>query len=182
MLIYHKITHMPSLYFKTEGLVMKKMPFGEAVFLIRFFTKDFGKMDVLARSARKSLSKLNSHLDILNHIRLQFVKMSPPSDLASERIPTLTDAETIARFDDWFLDADKLSLAGRALQTIDVVVMPGSKDEELFKIIIDFFGGEQSEKKAIEFLRRFFLHEGHGDALPPEHEQAILRLWPLLKN
>ena len=61
---------MPSAYFKTEGLVMKKMPFGEADFLVRVLTKDFGKMDALAKGARKTASKLNPHLDILNHIRM----------------------------------------------------------------------------------------------------------------
>src|SRR3989338_8221854 len=99
---------MPSSYFKTEGLVMKKMPFGEADFLVRLLTKDFGKMDVLAKGARKTASKLNAHLDMLNLVRIQFVKNG-------ERIPTLTDAEIILRFDDWFSDAESISVAGRIL-------------------------------------------------------------------
>ena len=184
---------MPSEYFKTEGLVMKKMPFGEADFLVRLLTKDFGKMDALAKGARKSVSKLNPHLDILNHIRLQFVKNG-------ERIPTLTDAEIISKFDDWFVDADKLSIMGRVIQVLDMVLMPGSSDEKLFQIVLRFFsaerpkaiqadppnreavGGFPSEQEALHFLRDFFSHEGHGDSLPPEHREAIIRLWPVLRN
>src|SRR3989344_6343947 len=111
---------MSSAYFKTEGVVLRKMPFGEADFLVRVFTRDFGKMDVLAKGARKTISKLNPHLDILNHIRLQFVKNG-------ERMPTLTDAEIISGFGNWFLDANRISTAGRILKTIDLVVLPGAK-------------------------------------------------------
>lgn len=166
---------MPSAYFKTEGLVIKKMPFGEQDFLVRVLTKDFGKMDALAKGARKTASKLNPHLDILNHIRMQFVRNG-------ERIPTLMDAAIIAKYDDWFSDADTLSVMGRVLQVIDMVVLPGEKDEKLFFMVLDFFGNGKSEEDALGFLRAFFAHEGHGDSLPEEREEAILKLWPRLKN
>lgn len=166
---------MPSVYYKTEGLVIKKMPFGEADFLVRVFTKDFGKMDALAKGARKTASKLNSHLDMLNHIRVQFVKNG-------ERIPTLTDAEIIAKYDDWFLTADNLSIMGRVLQVIDMVILPGAKDEKLFFMSLGFFEKAKDEKSAVDFLRAFFEHEGHGGSLPEEREEAILKLWPVLKS
>jgi len=166
---------MPSVYFKTEGLVIKKMPFGEADFLVRVLTKDFGKMDVLAKGARKTASKLNPHLDILNHIRMQFVKNG-------ERIPTLMDAEIIAKYDDWFSDADKLSIMGRVLQVIDMVILPGAKDEKLFFMALEFFNKSKGEAEALGFLREFFKHEGHGDSLPEEREEAILKVWPRLKS
>src|SRR3989338_2233025 len=177
---------MPSSYFKTEGLVMKKMPFGEADFLVRVLTKDFGKMDVLAKGARKTTSKLNAHLDILNHIRMQFVKNG-------ERIPALMDSEVISRFDGWFLSEAKLAIAGRILQTLDIALFGGAKDEKLFSMTIDFFrpnadqprAGDNIkliEERALGFLRDFFAHEGYGDSLPEEHIDAILGLWPRLKN
>ncbi|QQG42585.1 MAG: DNA repair protein RecO [Candidatus Giovannonibacteria bacterium] len=166
---------MASEYFKTEGLIIKKMPFGEADFLVRVLTRDFGKMDALAKGARKTASKLNPHLDTLNHIRMQFVKNG-------ERIPTLMDAEIIAKYNDWFSDADKLSVMGRILQVIDVVIFPGASDEKLFFILLDFFKTSKSEVEALNFLRDFFKHEGYGGTLPPEFEERIIKLWPHLKN
>ena len=155
---------------------MRKMPFGEADFLVRLLTKDFGKMDVLAKGARKSASKLNAHLDMLNYIRLQFVRNG-------ERIPTLTDAEIISRFDDWFSDAERISVAGRMLQVLDLTILPGSKDKELFEMALEFFkSNDFSEARALQFLRDLFAHEGHGDSLPPEHREAIIQKWPDLKN
>lgn len=166
---------MPSSYFKTEGLIIKKIPFGEADFLVRMLTRDFGKMDILAKGARKTASKLNAHLDILNRIRMQFVKNG-------ERISTLMDAEIISKYDDWFLDADKLSIMGRVSQVIDMVILPDAKDEKLFFMLLDFFGKGKNEADALNFLREFFAHEGYGDSLPPEHQEAIIKLWPRLKS
>ena len=166
---------MPSLYFKTEGLVIKKMPFGEADFLVRMLTKDFGKIDILAKGARKSTSKLNMHLDILNHIRISFVKNG-------DRIPMLTDAEVIARYDDWFLDSEHISVAGRILQTLDQIILPGSKDGDLFLMTLGFFSApDSSEEKAVRFLREIFEEQGYGNSLPPEYEHNIIKLWPILK-
>jgi len=154
---------------------MKKMPFGEADFLVRVLTRDFGKIDILAKGARKTTSKLNPHLDMLNHVRIQFVKNG-------ERMPTLTDAEIISGLGGWFSDAGTVSLAGRMLRTIDVVIMHGARDEKLFSMTLDFFSEARPEAHAVHFLRDFFRHEGHGDSLPPEHQEAIIRLWPDLKS
>ncbi len=143
--------------------------------MVRVFTKDFGKIDILAKGARKTASKLNLHLDILNHVRLQFVKNG-------DRLPTLMDAEIISRFDDWFLSADKLSIAGRILQVLDMTVLAAAKDEKLFFMLLDFFGKAKDEKSAVNFLRAFFEHEGYGGTLPPEFEERIIKLWPILKN
>lgn len=157
--------------------------------MVRVFTKDFGKMDVLAKGARKTTSKLNAHLDVLNHARIQFVRNG-------ERLPTLMDAEIISKFEDWFLSEGRISLASRILQTLDNVILPGAQDEKLFLMAIDFFSaqgarlpdgqgpalGGRPEETAIYFLRKFFAHEGYGDSLPEEHEEAIIKQWPALKN
>ena len=155
---------------------MKKMPFGEADFLVRVMTRDFGKMDFLARGARKTNSKLNFHLDILNHIRVMFLKNG-------KGIPTLMDAEELERHDDWFLDAEKIGVAGRVIRTLDILLYPMFADEELFLMLLKFFQvcpGDTPENEAVKFLKEVFMHEGHGNTLPPEAKDNIIKLWPSL--
>ncbi len=167
---------------------MKKMPFGEADFLVRVLTRDFGKMDILAKGARKPNAKLNAHLDMLNEIHLSFVKNG-------DRIPTLTDAEVLARYDDWFSSADTLSVAGRVLQTLDGIIPAGAGDGEAFSMAKDFFASlpgpgwttEQMSGAVRSFLKKFFAHEGYGDSLdfsllPSEVGGVIMKLWPDLKT
>jgi len=162
---------------------MKKMPFGEADFLVRVFTKDFGKMDLLAKGARKAAAKLNAHLDMLNLVRISFVKNG-------ERIPTLIDVDGIAKYDDWFLDMDHMELVGKMLRTVDVLIHPESPDPELFSFISQSFGSvphARLSEYGIDFLNQMLSHEGYGkkfdyDALPGELTQSILEIWPVLKN
>lgn len=170
---------MSSTYSNTEGLVIKKTPYAEADFLVRALTRDFGKIDILAKGARKSGAKLNAHLDMLNHIRLAFVQNG-------DRMPTLIDAEVVNRYDDWFLDADKVSTLGRALQTLDLMVPAGEKDQALFSMVLGFFRDAKATH-TIGFLNKFFKHQGYGEPLdlsflPSEISQSIMKIWPALKN
>ncbi len=174
---------MPSSYYHTEALILKKMPFGEADFLVRALTKDFGKLDILAKGARKAHAKLNAHLDMLNVVRVSFVQNG-------ERIPTLIDAERIAAYDDWFSDMEHMEVAGKMLRTIDLMIPQGSPDPELFSFVSHAFEAAPTGQLAeygIGFLRRVLSHEGYGDtfdpdALPGELTQSILEIWPALKN
>jgi DNA repair protein RecO len=168
---------MPIQHFKTEGMVLKKIPFGEADFLVRVMTRDFGKMDILAKSARKSTSKLNMHLDLMNYTRVMFIKNG-------DRLPTLTDAEVQERYDEWFLDEDKIGIAGKALRTIDALFPSQVADSFVFEGTRDFFAKPTSSYDIAKgFIRSMCSHEGYGDppqvdALPHHAAAVIIHLWP----
>ncbi|MEK9175592.1 MAG: DNA repair protein RecO [Patescibacteria group bacterium] len=171
---------MSSQYYKTEGLIIKKTPYGEADFLVRIFARDFGKIDVIARGARKSASKLNSHLDILNFIRFSFVKNG-------DRLSILTDAEIIELFDKWFLTGDKVAFVHRIIKTIDMVIPQEEADNELLKQVIIFLRSCVNfdlNKDYTQFLRWILSHEGYGSkidlkTLPQELADGIMKLWPV---
>lgn len=174
---------MSTAYHKTEGLVLRTMPFSEADFLVRILTRDFGKMDILAKGARKSASKLNPHLDMLNFVRVSFVQNG-------ERLPMLTDAEIIERFDEWFSDAARIALAGRMLKTIDVLVHAGERDPGLLDTILASLraNGSEADVERIgnRFVENFLAHQGYGEKvnyslLPSEVADTIMNIWPSLK-
>lgn len=171
---------MPTVYYTTEGLVLRKMPFGEADFLVRVLTRDFGKTDIVAKGARKSASKLNPHLDILHFIRISFVQNG-------ERLPTLTDAEIIERFDDWFSETDRVATAGRILKTIDALVHAGERDPGLLDIVLASLRSIKNKADVDElghhFTQSFLAHQGYGaradySLLPPEVADTIMNVWP----
>ncbi len=184
---------MSSVYHKTEGLVLRKMPFGEADFLVRILTREFGKMDALAKGARKSASKLNPHLDILNFIRISFVQNG-------ERLPTLTDAEIIERFDNVFSDANRIAIAGRMLKSVDTLVYGGEPDSDLLDIALVLLRSLNHAREPIDggakdmtnvedignrFARAFLKHQGYGETadfslLPQEVADTIMNAWPNL--
>ncbi len=59
-----------SVYYGTEGYLLSWYPLGEADRRLIFYTKDLGKVEVLAKSVRRAESKLKGHLNLFVRARL----------------------------------------------------------------------------------------------------------------
>ncbi len=62
------------LRYLTEGFVFKKSEVGEADLIYSLFTKDFGRIELFAKSARKMESKFKSHLELGDFASVEFVE------------------------------------------------------------------------------------------------------------
>lgn len=60
--------------YKTEALIMRIVPNGEANLDVAFFTRDFGKITARVQSARKHESKMRMHLTRYNHVMIDVVR------------------------------------------------------------------------------------------------------------
>ncbi len=173
---------MSTIYYTTQGLILKKTPWGEADYMVRLLTDEFGKIDMIARGARRASAKLNSHLDIGNCIRSAFIKNG-------DRLPTIIDAEVVDNHHDWFSDPISLDYALRIIKTVDGLVPIGVGERELYQLVVQFFSEHHTDllqERAQKFLDELFAHEGYGstrhiDALPTDIHEAIIGTWPALK-
>ena len=52
----------PPRVYRSEALTLRKMPLGEADLIVTFFTRENGKLQAVAKGARKNSSKLVGHL------------------------------------------------------------------------------------------------------------------------
>jgi DNA repair protein RecO (recombination protein O) len=57
---------------RTEGIVLKSYPFGEADLIVTYFTKDCGIVKTFAKSPRKTKSKFGSSLEPLTYSKISF--------------------------------------------------------------------------------------------------------------
>jgi DNA repair protein RecO (recombination protein O) len=57
---------------RTEGVVLKSFPFGEADLIVTYLTPDFGITKVFAKSPRKMKSRFGSSLEPLTHSNISF--------------------------------------------------------------------------------------------------------------
>ncbi len=77
---------------RTEGIVLKTTPFGEADLIVSFFTHDFGPLKTFAKSPLKTRSRFGSSLEPLTHSRIAFLgKEGAP-------LPRLTQSDIIHPF------------------------------------------------------------------------------------
>ena len=168
---------MSSAYYSTEGIVIKKMPYNEHDFLARILTRDFGKIEVLARGARKSLSKLNQHIDFLDLVEFSFVK--------NVGLPILTDAFAKNKC---VFNFKSFSVAGKVAKTLDSVIPYEDAHKVFYSLIKSYFTGRDfAESKSVEFLKAVFSHEGYGPSfeesfLPGDIKESIMNAWPALRS
>ena len=61
------------IYLSSPAVVLGKEPSGEANLNLTFYTKNYGKVKVLARGGRKINAKLIPHLSVINLVNLELV-------------------------------------------------------------------------------------------------------------
>lgn len=84
---------MTERIFKADGLVLRTRALGESDRLVTLLTWQAGKLEAVARGARKTKSKLAAGVDIFSYGRFTFYR--------GKTWPTITGQETLERFN-WF--------------------------------------------------------------------------------
>lgn len=114
--------------YKTEAVVLKQLPIGEADRIVSLFTPGFGKLRAVVRGARKPKSRLAGHLEPLVYSRLMLAR--------GRDLDIVSGVETIRSFSHIRED---LGLVGRALvcaELVDAFVTEGQENRRLFASFI----------------------------------------------
>ncbi len=77
---------------RTEGIVLKTSPFGEADLIVTFLTRDYGILKTFAKSPRKIKSRFGSSLEPLTYSKISFWGKEDAS------LPRLTQSDIINSF------------------------------------------------------------------------------------
>ena len=79
------------VHHRTSGFILKKVDRKETDQLLTIYTKDFGKLEILAKAIRKISSKLKSGAEIFYLSEIEFIQ--------GKTRKTLTDAILIEKFE-----------------------------------------------------------------------------------
>ncbi len=77
---------------RTEGIVLRTIPYGEADLIVTYLTKDLGIVKVFAKSPRKTKSRFGSSLEPLTFSRIAFWGKEDAA------LPRLTQADIVHSF------------------------------------------------------------------------------------
>ena len=80
------------MLYRTEGIVLKTIPFGEADLIVSFLTHDYGLLKTFAKSPLKTKSRFGSSLEPLTHSQIAFWGKEGAS------LPRLTQSDIIHSF------------------------------------------------------------------------------------
>lgn len=120
-----------SVKYRTKGLFFKRIERGEADEVLKIYTENFGKLEILGKGIRKISSKLRFASQLFYFSEIEFVQ--------GRNQKILTDAILIEKFLQIRNNLVKLAIAYKVGDVLDDLILPEERDEKVWKLIIDFF-------------------------------------------
>lgn len=118
-----------SAYYGTDARVIASREWADADRILTFFTKEFGRLEAVAKGVRLVKSKLKGHLSLFSHVRIMVI----PSRGSSERIIwRLIDAEEHA---EKRVSHKTIQLVQEFIEFMESIVVEREQSDELWGII-----------------------------------------------
>lgn len=118
------------MYLNDTGFVLKRVNLGEADRFVTLFTRNNGKVEVLAKGVRKISSRRSSHIELLNLVRFNSIKTSKNF--------ILTEVELVNSFEKRKSTLKECEVAFFVCELIDNLCPFGQVNQELFVKVHEF--------------------------------------------
>ena len=118
------------MYFKTEGVILSRRNFGESDRILTIFTRDHGKLTLLAKGVRRPKSRKGGHVEIANWCKL-FIACGKNIDL-------LTEVETKKAFGIADFTETKANKIYHLLEVVESLTAEKQKNLQVFILLVQF--------------------------------------------
>lgn len=124
---------MPAPHFyRAEGIILKRKNVGEGDSIITVFTKEHGKMRLMAKGIRRVTSRRAPYLDLFHHVRL-LVRRGKIMDM-------ITEVEMVEPFAFIRSDLTRVGIAYYFCELIDVLLPEHQEHADVFVLLTRSFG------------------------------------------
>jgi len=165
--------------YKTQGIVLGSRPFDEAGKLVTLLTRDYGKIRVIAKGAKRLTSKFGGRLEVFTLLEMSLAE--------GRNLDILSQAEALEWFGPLRNDPEKLSAGFYFIRIIDRATVDHQKNYDLFRLLYyslkKLNDGEVREEVIKYFETNFLKVEGlfrqkvATDILIGEHLGEDVRPW-----
>jgi DNA repair protein RecO (recombination protein O) len=112
--------------FRTESIVLKKEPWREYDRLYTLFTRDAGKLRVIAKGSRRSLSRMAAHLEPFLVSKVMIAR--------GRQIDKLAGSEQIINYRNLDRSLGKIALLNYCFEVLDQMTSYGQPDVRIFDL------------------------------------------------
>ncbi len=143
-------------YLNDTGFVVKRVNLGEADRFVTLYTKNNGKVEVLAKGVRKISSRRSSHIELLNLIRFNSIKTAKNF--------IMTEVELVNSFEKRKNTLKQCEVAFLVCELIDSLCPFGQVNQELFVKVYEFLSsGGIEDQDLLQFETSILSILGYWD-------------------
>lgn len=132
---------------KTEGIVVRKIRWHETSNIVTSYTKDFGKIKLLAKGVFRPKSKLTGSLELFSLVAFVFYKRE------KTELYTLGSADLLTSFSGISEDIKRYAIASAGMELLDRLITGEESNPRIFKLSVKFLAEvESADEKDLEPL------------------------------
>ncbi len=130
--------------YNLEGIIIKRINFGETDKIITLYTRDRGKVSLMAKGIRRISSRRAGSLELFNLVKVSAVPGRGQLDI-------LTEVQLIKPYSAWKAHIGRVNIAYQMIETIDKLTPENQPHEKIFEILnlaLDHIGNLGSQWQA----------------------------------
>jgi DNA repair protein RecO (recombination protein O) len=136
--------------YSSEGVVLGRKNYGEADRILSVYSKDHGRIALIAKGIRRPKSKKRGHLEIFSLVKFQAS--------AGRGIDIMTEAEIVDDFKEIRKSLPKVSLAYYFVEVVGKITHEGERNDELYALILTSLGKLKTATKLKQLRFDFILN------------------------
>ncbi len=141
---------MRSRSYSSEGIILARRNYSEADRIIVIYSRDNGKLGLIAKGVRRTKSRKRGSIEVFSHIRFSAAR--------GKSLDILTEAEIITSFPQIRKNLRKVSVAYYFIEVIGRLTHEEEKNEQLFSLLLKYLKSLQKEKE-LKKLRMTFVKD-----------------------
>lgn len=133
-------------FLKVDAIILKRRNTGETDRILTVFTKQYGKLILIAKGIRRVSSRRGPHLEIFSHVRLMIHK--------GKTMDVVTEAEMHDRFELLRSDLSRVSAAYYLCELVNSLTVEKQEHADVFDLLLRALRALEANKRSA-VLRAF---------------------------
>jgi len=113
--------------YKTEGIILKRINYGEADRILTIYTKHYGKIKAMAKGVRRITSRKGGNVELFNQATLFLYK--------GRNLDLLTEVQVTKTFKIWRKNLKKVATAYYLVELVDKLTPGEQPNPEVFQLL-----------------------------------------------
>jgi len=155
--------------YKTEGIVLKRINWGEADKILTIFSKHYGKIRCIAKGIRKLTSRKGGNLELFNYVVVFLIK--------TKGLEIISEVQVINSFPAFRKDLKRIALAYHLCELIDCFSRENQTNKQLLLLLkesFEYLSRTNENLPQLLFNFKIKLLDVTGFGLPKQVNEQIL--------